>query len=98
MEDNTALTISLYPDIEKLDEPRFFYVELLEYDGIDYNNSIIIEDPFAFAIVNLDVMKALYNSHGEDGVEKRYKIKSTKTCIGKIHRRKLMLDDCTIDF
>lgn len=93
-----SLMFDMDTDIEHLDEPRFFQIDLIELDGTEYQNLIWIEDPFAFVIVDLKNMKTLYNSHGEDDILERVKIKSKKYCLGKIRFRKLILDDCTITF
>ena len=92
------IKFDMMPDIEHLDEPRFFHVDSIKFDGKVYQHLIWIEDPFAFAIIDLQHLKILYNSHGEDRVEERIEVNSEKNCLGKIRYRKLYLNDCTIGF
>ena len=91
------LQFDILEDLESIDEPRFFYIDEIKYEGVDYQDILKIEDPFAIVLIELTNLKVIYNSHGEDELEKRLEEKN-KTCLGKIRYRKLILDDCTIGF
>ena len=97
-QNNQILEFEMEPDIECIDEPRFFHIDKILLHGKEYQNLLWIEDPFAFVIIDLGNMQLLYNSHGEDGIRDRVEIKSKKNCLGKIRHQELILNDCTLGF
>ncbi|MEL7219901.1 MAG: hypothetical protein AAGJ93_01200 [Bacteroidota bacterium] len=95
---NQELKFDLLPDIEMLDEARFFYTEDLLLDDTAYERVLLIKDPFAFAIIDLEEMVLLYNSHGEDNILDRITLQQQEKCIGKVADGKLLLNNCLVEF
>jgi hypothetical protein len=88
----------LLPDIEKLDDTRFFLVDSIIVERKRYGKTLIIEDPFAYALVDLDNCRIIYNSHGLDEIIEETAFMSDKICIGKIKKFTYSPNVCNIEF
>ena len=98
LEGQQTTSIQLLPDIENLDDARFFVADSIVVGRVEYGKTLIIDDPFAFALINLKTLENIYNSHGEDGVRSNIKYLSEKDCIGKVRDFKFSKGQCEIDF
>ena len=95
---NQKLIITLLPDIEKMNDAKFFYTDSIELDGKKYGKVLIINDPFAFALIDLNTFKEIYNSHGLDDIDERINHLSEEICIGKVKNFKYSPGECKRDF